>query len=101
MFNPELIKPPAEYKRIGWTSLENNQIGLTYLTEFTDEDKQLVEEVAAIAQYSRTGGIISILEHEMDKYEPFSEGFDALGDAVALIIELTNPPKEEPNEPVA
>lgn len=91
MFHAELVKPAKEFTRIGITQSEENQVYLTYLDEFTESEKKLVEEVATVAQYSRTGFIISLLEVEMDKYEPMSEEFDALGDAISLIIETLRP----------
>lgn len=97
MFHAELVKPAKEFTRIGITQSEENQVFLTYLDEFTESEKKLVEEVATIAQYTRTGFILSLLEREMDKYEPFSEHFDALGDAIATIVETLNP-KEKTDE---
>ena len=97
MFHAELVKPSTEFTRIGITQGDGNQVFLTYLDEFTESEKTLVEEVATVAQYARTGFIISMLEIEMDKYEPMSEQFDALGDAVSVIIE-TLTPKEKTDE---
>ena len=95
MFHEDLIEPVTDFKRIKVSQMPDNQVYLGFVGEFTDVERDLVREVATIAQWSRTGGIISILEHEMDKYEPMSEAFDALGDAIATIIETINPKKEE------
>ena len=97
MFHNDLVKPAKEFTRIGITQGDGNQVFLSYLDEFTESEKKLVEEVATVAQYTRTGFIISLLEIEMDKYEPMSEQFDALGDAIATIIEILTP-KEKTDE---